>query len=128
MLQQGQEPPRLAGTGGGHAQIGPRKKRRARDLGQEPLGQVAVQSDEPGVGGLGRPQRAIRQGGPQDLVARRLQRMGVRDGRDQPVCPLDRHVDIGWQIVGAVQMRRLKPQSGALRHQFITLGVAAHRA
>ncbi len=65
---------------------------------------------------------------PQDLVARRLQRMGICDRRDQPVGRLDGHVLIRRQIVGAVDEFGAQTARVAGRDQLVALCIAAHGA
>lgn len=52
--------------------------------------------------------------------------MGIGNGCDQAICTLNRHIAIGGQIIGTVDMIRVHPHAQRGGHQFIALGVAAN--
>jgi len=101
MVEQRHQPLGLARRGRRDAQIGAGEQRALRDLGQQRLGQIAVQRHRPLPGRLGTAQSPVGQRR-QDLCPRGLQRMGVGDRRHQPGAALDRHVAIGRQIGRAI--------------------------
>ena len=52
--------------------------------------------------------------------------MGVGDGGDQAIGPFDRHIHIGGQILGPVDMVTDQPHAGRCCNQLVAFGIAAH--
>mmetsp|Transcript_18491 Transcript_18491/g.30211 ORF Transcript_18491/g.30211 Transcript_18491/m.30211 type:complete len:245 (-) Transcript_18491:528-1262(-) len=123
--QKRAQPLGLAGGRRGHTQIRARQHRAGGDLAEQINGQIAIKGHETVKGRICARQRAIGQG-PQDFGPRRLQRMGVCDGCDQAVRPFNRHITVGWQIVGAIDGFGHHAARGAGGHQFVALGVPAN--
>ena len=78
----------------GHAKVGGGKAGTLRDIRQQVDGQIAVERNDTGIRRLWAAERAILQR-LQDRVARRLQRMGIGHGGNQPLGTLDGHINIG---------------------------------
>jgi hypothetical protein len=125
MRQERQQALGLARACGGHAQIGQREQRRGGDVGQQRCRQIAVDGDGAAPRPVGRAQPAVGQR-QQDAPAHRLQRMGIGNGGNQTARPLDCHVAVGRQIVGAQDVVGDQPHPAALIHQRLPLGIPSH--
>ena len=124
LIHQREKPFSFAGAGWSHAQIGQGKERRAGDFAQKVGRQVAIERHEARVGGVSASEPSIGQRS-KDALTCRLQRMRVSNCRNQPVRPFDSHIDIGRQILGAIDKLAHKPHPPGFGDQFLALGIAA---
>ena len=97
MREQSAQPLGLTGRGGGKTQISRHEQLALRNRGQKFGGQIPVQRNQavPWRALIAKP--AIGQRG-QNIRARSLQRMRIRQGRRQMPLRFNRHILVGWQI------------------------------